>query len=126
MSGKAAWPRKEFFYWTDDGNLAALRFDRYKVHFLEQRAHGFDVWQEPFVTLRLPKLVDLRADPYERADHEGHGYSKWRIDRAFVLVPAQAFVAAYINSFKEFPMRQKPGSFSIGQAMEKLSATPSN
>jgi len=126
MEGKAAWPRKEFFYWTDDGNLAALRYDRYKVHFLEQRAHGFDVWQEPFVALRLPKLVDLRADPYERAEHEGHGYSKWRIDRAYVLVPAQAFVAGYINSFKEFPMRQKPGSFSIGEAMDKLSATPSN
>ena len=87
---------------------------------MEQRAHGFDVWEEPLVTLRLPKLFTLRADPFERADHEGMGYQRWRIDRAFVMVPAQAFVSNWLQSFKEFPPRQKPGSFNLGDAMEKL------
>ena len=115
------WPRNEFLYWTDDGDLAGLRYRQYKIAFMEQRGHGFDVWQEPMVTLRLPKLFNLRADPFERADHEGMGYQRWRIDRAFVLVPAQTFVGQWLQSFKEFPPRQKPGSFSIGDAMEKLS-----
>ena len=126
LKGEEEWPRKEFLYWTDDGNLAALRYDQWKVHFLEQRGHGFDVWQEPFVELRLPKLVSVRSDPFERAHHEGMGYKRWRIDRAFVLVPAQAFVANWLSSFKEFPPRQKPGSFSLSQVMDKLTESPSN
>jgi arylsulfatase len=115
------WPRKEFLYWTDDGNLAGLRYEQWKVAFMEQRAHGFDVWQEPMVTLRLPKLFNLRSDPFERADHEGMGYQRWRIDRAFVLVPAQTYVGNWLQSFRDFPPRQKPGSFNLGDAMEKLS-----
>jgi arylsulfatase A-like enzyme len=126
LKGDAEWPRKEFLYWTDDGNLAALRYNQWKVHFLEQRGHGFDVWQEPFVELRLPKLVSVRSDPFERAHHEGMGYQRWRIDRAFVLVPAQAFVANWLSSFEEFPPRQKPGSFSLSQVMDKLTESPSN
>jgi arylsulfatase len=117
---KVGWPRQEFLYWTDDGDLAGLRYQQYKIAFMEQRAHGFDVWQEPMVTLRLPKLFNLRADPFERADHEGMGYQRWRIDRAFVLVPAQTFVGNWLQSFREFPPRQKPGSFSLGDAMDKL------
>jgi arylsulfatase len=126
LKGEAEWPRHEFLYWTDDGNLAALRYNQYKVHFLEQRGHGFDVWQEPFVELRLPKLVSLRSDPFERAHHEGMGYQRWRIDRAFVLVPAQAFVGNWLSSFEKFPPRQRPGSFSLSQVMEKLMDAPSN
>ena len=126
LKGEAEWPRKEFLYWTDDGNLAALRYDQWKVHFLEQRGHGFDVWQEPFVELRLPKLVSVRSDPFERAHHEGMGYQKWRMERAFVLVPAQSFVANWLSSFEEFPPRQKPGSFSLSQVMDKLVESPSN
>ena len=126
LKGEAEWPRKEFLYWTDDGNLAALRYDQWKVHFLEQRGHGFDVWQEPFVELRLPKLVSVRSDPFERGHHEGMGYQKWRMERAFVLVPAQAFVSNWLSSFKEFPPRQKPGSFSLSQVMDKLTESPSN
>jgi arylsulfatase len=126
LKGEAEWPRHEFLYWTDDGNLAALRYEQYKVHFLEQRGHGFDVWQEPFVELRLPKLVSLRADPFERAHHEGMGYQRWRIDRAFVLVPAQTFVGNWLSSFEKFPPRQRPGSFSLSQVMEKLMDAPSN
>ena len=126
LKGEEEWPRKEFLYWTDDGNLAALRYNQWKVHFLEQRGHGFDVWQEPFVELRLPKLVSVRSDPFERGHHEGMGYQRWRMERAFVLVPAQAFVANWLSSFQEFPPRQKPGSFSLSQVMDKLTESPSN
>ena len=113
-------PRKEFLYWNDDGNLVALRYNRWKLVFAEQRSHGFDVWQEPFVQLRLPALYDLRSDPFERASHESIGYSLWRIERVFLLVPAQAYVARWLSSFKEFPPRQKPASFSLDQVMQKL------
>lgn len=88
--------------------------------FAEQRAHASDVWQEPFVTLRLPKLFNLRADPFERADHEGIGYTQWRFERAFVLVPAQAFVGQFLATFKEFPPRQKPATFNLDQVLDKL------
>ena len=116
--------RKEFFYWTDDGGLAGLRFNKWKLVFMEQRSHGFDVWQDPMVTLRVPKLFDLRADPFERADHEGMGYARWRIDRIFLLVPAQAFVGNYIKTLAEFPPRQKPGSFNLQGVLDKLTAPP--
>jgi len=120
-------PREEFLYWTDDGDIAALRYNNWKIVFLEQRAHGFDVWQEPFVALRFPKLFNLRTDPFERADHEGIGYSQWRAERMFALAPAQARVAAWLETFEEFPPRQKPGSFSLGDAMAKIQkGTPHN
>ncbi|HET6347887.1 MAG TPA: arylsulfatase, partial [Candidatus Krumholzibacteria bacterium] len=82
-------PRHEFFYWNDDGSLVALRYDNWKLVFQEQRSEGFDVWQEPFVTLRLPKLFNLRSDPFEKADQIASDYGHWRIDRVFLLVPAQ-------------------------------------
>ena len=120
LKGEANWPRSEFLYWTDDGSVAALRYNNWKMVFLEQRAHGFDVWEEPFVELRLPKLFNLRSDPFERADHEGMGYPRWRIDRAFLLAPAGAYVANWMQSFKEFPPRQKPGSFNLERVMEAV------
>jgi len=113
-------PRKEFLYWNDDGKLVALRYNRWKLVFSEQRGHGFGVWEEPFVDLRVPALYDLRSDPFERANHEAIGYSIWRIERVFLLVPAQVFVANWLASFKEFPPRQKPASFSLDQVMQKL------
>ena len=120
-------PREEFMYWTDDGDIAALRYNNWKVVFLEQRGHGFDVWQEPFVALRFPKLFNLRTDPFERADHEGMGYGQWRAERMFALAPAQALVGKYLQSFAKFPPRQKPGSFNLGDAMDKISkGTPHN
>jgi arylsulfatase len=119
-------PRSDFIYWTDDGDIAALRFNNWKIVFMEQRGHGFDVWQEPFVPLRFPKLFNLRTDPFERADHEGMGYQRWRAERMFVLAPAQSFVANWLTSFKEFPPRQKPGSFSLQNAMDELSSTGPN
>ena len=121
------WPRKEFIYWTDDGDIACLRYNNWKLVFMEQRGHGFDVWQEPFVALRFPKLFNLRTDPFERADHEGMGYGRWRAERMFALAPAQAFIGKWLNSFKEFPPRQKPGSFSLGDAMDKITqGSPNN
>ncbi len=113
-------PRREFFYWTDDGSLANLRYDRWKIVFMEQRAHGLEVWQEPLVTLRFPKLFCLRTDPFERADHEAGGYDRWRVDHAFVLLPAVTFVGMHLESYKEFPPRQRPGSFNLDQVLQKL------
>jgi arylsulfatase A-like enzyme len=121
LRGESPWPRREFIYWTDDGSVAALRYDQWKMVFLEQRGHGFDVWQEPFVALRLPKLFNLRTDPFERADHEGMGYAQWRIDRAFLIAPAGTFVGQWLQSFREFPPRQKPGSFNLDHVMEAVS-----
>jgi arylsulfatase A-like enzyme len=114
------WPRREFFYFTDDGQLAALRVDQWKVMFLEQRAEGADVWSEPFVPLRAPWVFNLRSDPLERALHEGIDYKRWWIEHMFVMVPAQAIVKKFLSTFAKFPPRQKPGSFSIDQADAKL------
>jgi arylsulfatase len=113
-------PRREFFYFSDTGDLLNLRYNNWKVVFAEQRAEGFDVWQEPFTFLRLPKLFNLRTDPFEQADHTSIGYDRWRIERVFALVPAQAFVGAFLGTFKDYPPRQKPGSFSIDQVLDSL------
>ena len=120
LAGKGPDPRREFFYWTDDGNFAGLRYDQYKAVFMEQPAHGLEVWLQPFVTLRAPKLFNLRSDPFERSEQEAGDYVKWFAEHLFVLVPAQAIVAQHIQTFQEFPPRQRPGTFSIDQAMEKL------
>ena len=112
-------PRREFFYWNDDGQLTGLRVDEWKVVFLEQRHKGMGVWSEQFSVLRFPKLFNLRADPFERGD-ESILYYKWTADRMFVMVPAQAVVAKLLASFKEFPIRQKPSSFTVEDAMDKL------
>ena len=120
LAGKAPSPRHEFFYFNYDGSLVALRYNQYKLVFAEQRAHGFSVWQEPFVTLRVPKLFNIRSDPFETADHEGIDYWRWRLDRIFMLVPARAFVGQWLSSFKEFPPRMKPGSFSLEKVMDQL------
>jgi arylsulfatase len=122
LKGEGEWPHKEFIYWTDDGNVAALRYNNWKMVFLEQRGHGFDVWQEPFVELRLPKLFNLRTDPLERADHEAMSYPKWRMERAFLIAPAAAYVGQWLQSFKEFPPRQEPGSFNLSKVMEAVTA----
>lgn len=120
LAGKAPSPRKEFFYFSDDGSLVGLRYNQWKLVFAEQRAEGFDVWQEPFVLLRLPKVFNLRADPFEKADHVGFGYQKWRADRLFLLVPAQQYVGGFLSTFKEFPPSQKVGSFSLDQVLQTL------
>ena len=113
-------PRKEMFYFTDDGQLSALRYGQWKMMFSEQRAHGFDVWQEPLVTLRFPKLLNLRRDPFERADHESIGYDTWRAERIYMLAPGAAYVGQFLATFQEFPPRQKPGSFNLDRVLESL------
>jgi arylsulfatase A-like enzyme len=112
--------RREFFYWTDDGDLAGLRYDQYKAVFMEQPAHGLEVWMQPFLPLRTPKLFNLRSDPFERAQQEAGDYVKWFVEHAFVFVPAQAIVAEHLASFRQFPPRQAPGSFTVNQVMENL------
>ena len=120
FAGRSASPRHEFFYWNDEGSLAALRYDQWKLVFAEQRAHGMEVWEEPFVTLRLPKLFNIRSDPFETADHEAMDYERWRFEHLFVMVPAQQYVARFIATFKEFPPSQRIGSFSLDQVLETL------
>jgi arylsulfatase A-like enzyme len=120
FAGKGPGKRREFFYWTDDGNLAGLRYAQYKAVFMEQQAHGLEVWMQPLVPLRAPKLFNLRSDPFERAEQEAGDYDRWFIEHLFVLVPAQAIVAQHLQSFQEFPPRQKPGSFSVDEAMQML------
>jgi arylsulfatase len=113
-------PRREFFYFSDTGDLLNLRYNNWKVVFAEQRSEGLDVWQDPFTTLRLPKLFNLRTDPFELADHIAIGYDQWRIERVFALVPAQAFVAQFLSTFRDYPPRQEPGSFSLDQVLRSL------
>jgi arylsulfatase len=113
-------PRKEVLYWSDDGDLMALRYENWKAVFKEQRAESFQVWSEPMVELRVPKLFNLRSDPFEKADKNSIYYNDWLVRRVFLLVPAQGYVAKWIQSFKDFPPSQKPASFSIDQVMEKL------
>ena len=124
LAGKGPDPRKEFFYFNDDGSLVSLRYNQWKLVFAEQRGHGFEVWEEPFVPLRLPKLFNLRSDPFETADHEGMDYDRWRIEHVFLLVPAQQYVGQFLATFKEFPPRQKAGSFSLDQVLESLQSGP--
>ena len=114
-------PRKGFFYWSDDGDLMAIRVGVWKMHFMVQNAHGLGVWNQPMVPLRAPRMFNLRSDPFERGDVDASVYfDKWFVDRAFLLVPAQAIVAEFLKTFQEFPPRAKAASFSIDQAMEKL------
>jgi len=116
-------PRKEIFYFSDDGDLTALRYNDWKAIFMEQKAQGtFRVWMEPFVPLRVPLILNLRRDPYERAPLTSNTYYDWLIDRAFLLVPAQSYVGQFLATFKEYPPRQKAASFTLDQVMEKLTS----
>ncbi len=115
-------PRDSFIYCNDDGQLVALRYDNWKLVFLEQRAEGtLRVWAEPFTQLRVPKIFNLRLDPYERADVTSNTYYDWLLDHAFLLVPAQAYVGKFLATFKEFPPRQKASSFNLDDVLKKLS-----
>jgi len=121
LKGEGAWPRKEFIYWTDDGNVAALRYDNWKVTFLRQPAEGYRVWTTPFEVLRAPSLTNLRMDPFERAEREdAMGYQRWWVEHMFVFAPAGAYVGQWLQSFREFPPRQKPGSFNLDRVMESI------
>jgi arylsulfatase A-like enzyme len=123
LTGKEAKsPRPGFIYFDDDGDLVALRFDNWKVVFMEQRVPGtMRVWAEPFVPLRVPKLFNLRADPFERADITSNTYYDWFLYHVYIIFAAQAIVASFLATFKDFPPRQKAASFTIDQAMAKMS-----
>lgn len=115
--------RKEFFYFNDDGQLVAVRVESWKMQFCEQRAEGgLAVWREPFVCMRGPTMYNLRMDPYERASITSNTWNDWMLKRAFLVVPTQVAVAQFIGTFKAFPPRQRPASFSVDQIMEQLQA----
>jgi len=114
-------PRESFLYCNDDQQLTALRYDNWKLVFMEQRAAGtFRVWAEPFVTLRIPKLYNLRLDPYERADVTSNTYYDWLIDHVFMMSPAQDYVGKFLMSFKEYPQRQKAATYNLDEVLNKL------
>jgi arylsulfatase len=113
-------PRPGFLYFSDDGDLMALRYGNWKIHFAVQRAHGFHAWGEPLVQLRVPQIVNLRSNPFELDDEDANIYgNKWFIDRVFLLVPAQVLVGMFLKTFEAFPPRQRPSSFNLGDALEK-------
>jgi arylsulfatase A-like enzyme len=112
-------PRPGFLYWSDDGELMAIRMHDWKIVFEEQRSAGLDVWREPLAKMRIPKTFHLRSDPFERGE-ESMSYNQWMIDRVFMWVPAQVQIAQWLESFKEFPPRARAASFSIEQVLERF------
>ena len=118
--GEGVGPRHEIFYFTDIGKLAAVRHEDYKVHFMIQEAHGFDVWKNPYTELGWPSLVDLRADPFERAMHESIGWGMWSTKRMYVLSGAAIVATDFLRTFLDYPQRQAPGSFSADGIMKQL------
>jgi arylsulfatase len=121
LSGKAKEsPRKEFIYVNDDGQIVAMRYTDWKVVFLENRGQAFGVWREPFTELRVPLLFNLRRDPFEKAQHNSNTYNDWFLDRPFVIVPLQAMAARFLQTMKDFPPSQTPGSFNLQKIEEQL------
>ena len=115
-------PRNFYFYFSDDGDVLGMRFDNWKIVFMEQRAKGtMQVWAEPFTRLRLPKIFNLRTDPYEFADITSNTYYDWFIHHAYFIIVAQAAAAKFAATFRDFPAVQKPNSFTIDDAMRKMS-----
>jgi len=120
-------PRESFLYVNDDQQLTGLRYDNWKLVFMEQRAMGtLNVWAEPFVTLRVPKIFNLRTDPYERADITSNTYYDWLFDHVYLLVPAQAYVADFLATFKDYPQRQKAESFNLDEVLERMKGSGSH
>jgi len=120
--GEGDGPRQEIYYFTDVGKLGAVRHGDFKVHFMIQEAHGFDVWKNPYTELSWPSLVDLRADPFERAMHESIGWGMWTTKRMYVLSAAAVIATDFLKTFLDFPQRQAPGSFNVDNIMNQLEA----
>jgi arylsulfatase len=119
-------PRKGFIYFSDDGDIVGVRFDHWKVVFMEQRMAGtMGIWAEPFVALRLPKLFNLRTDPFERADITSNTYWDWVFNNGALVLASSALVEEFLKTFKEFPPRQKAASFTIDQALDKMQSVAS-
>jgi arylsulfatase len=112
--------RQEFLYWNDGGQLVGLRYNDWKLVFMEQREHGWNVWAEPMIPLRFPKVMNLRRDPFERAHHESDFYNGWWVNRMYTLIPAQTFVKEWLQSFKEFPVRQRPAVFNLDKVLSQM------
>ncbi len=120
-------PRREIFYFSDDGDLTALRYNDWKLIFMEQKEYStLRAWIEPFTPLRVPLIFNLRRDPYERSYRTSNTYYDWMIDRVYLLVPAQDYVGQFLATFKDYPPRQKAASFSLDQVMEKLTTPTGN
>jgi arylsulfatase len=113
--------RPEFFYFSDDGDLMALRFGNWKMVFAEQRAKGtLEIWAEPLTLLRIPKIFNLRTDPFERADITSNTYWDWYLDHGFFIMKAQQLTSQFIATFKDYPPRQKAASFTVDQILQRL------
>ncbi len=115
-------PRKEFLYWSDDGDMMAIRVGRWKIAFMLQEHEGLDVWKREFTKLRAPNVYDMFGDPFERGDTSMF-YNSWFLEHVPMQYAATALVAQWLQSFKEFPIRQKPASFNLDEVMRKLSPT---
>jgi arylsulfatase len=114
-------PRRGFFYFNDDGDIVGVRVENWKIVFMEQRAPGtLRVWAEPFTALRVPKIFDLRADPYEQADITSNTYYDWFLEQGYVALAGSMVTGEFLNTFKDFPPSQRPATFTIDQAMEKM------
>ncbi len=120
LKGEGEWPRKEFLYWTDDGSVAALRYNNWKVTFLKQNAHGFHVWQQPFEELRAPMLTNLRMDPFERAEYEGMGYTQWYAEHMFAFAPAGAYVGQLAAELPRIPATSEARQLQPRPRMESI------
>jgi arylsulfatase len=121
ITGKGPSARQGFVYWTDDADLAGIRMDNWKFVFMEQRCQGTCmIWAEPLTPLRVPKIFNLRTDPYEMADITSNSYWDWMFDHIYLLVPAQAIVGEFLQSFKDYPPRQKAASFNLERVIDKM------
>jgi arylsulfatase len=116
-------PRQGLIYFDDDGNLVAMRFGNWKMVFMEQRCQGtLLIWGEPFTVLRIPKLFNLRTDPFERADITSNTYWDWYLSKAYMIMAAQALATGFLSTFRDFPPRQKAASFTLSDALDKMAA----
>ncbi|WP_430335432.1 arylsulfatase [Rhodococcus sp. ACT016] len=116
-------PRRGMVYFSDDCDVLGVRFENWKIVFMEQRAQGtLGIWAEPFTQLRVPKLFNLRTDPYERADATSNTYWDWFLDHDYIAFYGTAITTAFLETFKEFPPRQEAASFTINHAVDKLHA----
>jgi arylsulfatase len=114
-------PRKEYFYFSDDGDLLGLRYDNWKLGFAQQRVQGtMQIWSEPFVKTRIPMITNLRTDPYERSSITSNTYWDDLLNHAFLLVPAQQYVGQFLGTFRAYPPRQKAASFSMDEVLQML------
>jgi arylsulfatase A-like enzyme len=118
--GESESPRNEIFYFTDVGELSAIRRGNFKVMFSKQEAHGFDVWKNPYTPLAWPDLLDLRADPFESAPRESIGWGAWSTKRMYTLSAAGLIATDFLKTFLDYPPRQSPGSFNVDVIIKQL------